>query len=223
MTGNLQKKRCQVITPLIDRDIAWTIFLEIAKSYDPKFKIDRDNSEAYKQMFLYFLRDSEFNGNLKGGLFLVGQYGSGKNMAFEIFRYFVRYLNDNNELYSITYETVETLKIISEFHREKKGGESAIAKYKSKDTWVFNDLGKEMKLGLSAYRYGRKVNLMQVILSERYDLFTTSGVITHATSNSQFKNNDGILVKHYGAELFDRFPEMFTQIYFKGESRRPRT
>jgi len=217
-----RKRKLEIVKPKISFKQAGKTILEIGKAFDSSFSIDEENKDAYNQMIYYFLRSERFQGDLKKGLFLVGRYGTGKTLAFEIFREFVNFLKLDEFPYSLGFETCDVNQVVSEFEDENTGGEKRIKKYKSLQRWVFNDLGKEMKDQNYAVHYGKKINLLEKILAARYIYFVEKGIKTHATSNYRIQNNDGErpFKAMYGEYIDDRMTQMFNEIIFKGYSRR---
>ena len=74
-------------------------------------------------------------------------------------------------------------------------------------------------------RYGNTVNIITEILMERYDLFVSTGIKTHLSSNimTQITNdiaNKPTLKLMYGARIIDRMKEMCEIVTFKGKSQR---
>jgi DNA replication protein DnaC len=74
-------------------------------------------------------------------------------------------------------------------------------------------------------RYGNTVNIITEILMERYDLFVSTGIKTHLSSNIMTHivndiNNKPTLKIIYGARIVDRIKEMCEVIIFKGNSQR---
>lgn len=223
LTNKIKSKRkIEILKPKISMKYVAKIIKEIGEAFDPDFAIDTNNKEAFNQMTYYFLRSDRFFGDLRKGLFLVGRYGSGKTLAFDIFDELIQFLKLDHTPFNLGFEICDVNQIVAEYEDKKDGGEGRIKKYKNLSAWVFNDLGKEMKEQNYAIHFGKKINLLEKIFAARYIKFTDFGVKTHATSNYRIEGNDGKRPFNtmYGEYIDDRMNQMFNEIIFKGYSRR---
>lgn len=167
----------------------------------------------YTQLIYYFFNDSRFCGDIYKGLFISGNYGTGKTLSMRIFRQisYSRLLENTRK--GFNYAPCE--KIASDY---ELGGIEAIDKYCS-NNWCYDDLGNENKdkNGIPyAMHYGTPRNVMQDILTRQYRHFVEHGTIVIVTSNF---NLEGIKFL-YGERVADRFYEMFNEINLTGDSFR---
>jgi len=79
-------------------------------------------------------------------------------------------------------------------------------KYNQPKTYCFDDLGTENKLK----HFGNECNLMAEILLSRYDLFISSKLLTHITTNLSASEIETL----YGNRVRSRMREQFNLIAF---------
>jgi DNA replication protein DnaC len=97
-----------------------------------------------------------------------------------------------------------TRDIATEFHKE---GFETIHKYGSqKKILCLDDLGVEQNIK----HFGNECNTIEEILLQRYDLLVNSGIITHATTNLNANELEGL----YGIRVRSRLRSMFNLISF---------
>jgi len=208
------------------------ILTAVGKGFCPSFEIDNDYFDIYKNMLMYFMADPEFPGDLNRGLLLKGPVGSGKTLSFLIFHKFLqvtgisRYSSSNIPEpgdCSFTIIRCKDIKGLYEDSEPGKGGDNAIKDFKfNRSIKCFDDLGEELQYGNSIH-FGRECNVMEEILTARYELFLRYGTITHCTTNYSFDlEGKRHFNKLYGERVEDRMKEMFNEITFKGESKRAR-
>lgn len=172
-----------------------------------QFNFEGPRGRFYDQLIYYFFNDSKFEGNLNKGLFVHGGKGSGKSVAFKIFRTlsFNRLIPTGKGIGF--YQCDE---IVSDYEAD---GAATMRKY-CKGNLCFDDLGDENR---PASYYGQKErNVMREILTRRYRAFTDDRTITHLTSNFNFE----IIGQQYDLRVQDRFKEMFNDIPLTGQSLR---
>ena len=204
---------------------------DIGRSLLPNFVIDRDNQEAFEQLFFYFTGQFDaFKGDASKGILLVGPVGTGKSIAFMVIQHFLRFLtlcgiiqNKENSPY---FNIVKCTDIKSAYSDESLGGNTVLKKYKAPhEVFVFDDIGEEVREHDSrlATHFGMKLNVMENILTDRIVNLVLYRTMTHATTNFPIVSGDGknrYWEQLYGARLADRAVEMFNTIYLKGNSRR---
>ena len=191
----------------------WIKFLKSeAKNH---LKVDLEISEhdiiPIKSLLVYFDKDVEISNkmgiDLQKGIALLGPIGCGKTT---LMRLFSRILTEEKNDSFIVKPTRE---IITEFD---EAGRLIIQKY-SKDlqlngqrnyytslNYCFDDLGIENTLN----HFGKKINVMEEILTARYDI---KHIKTHFTSNI----NSAELKEKYGPRLASRMRQMFNTINFQ--------
>ncbi len=175
-----------------------------AKMLIPNFQ----KTDIYDILTEYFSKSEKFTQrgyNLNKGLLVVGDVGTGKTEAFNVFRELLRSSNR-------FFQVASCRQIIRDYTNE---GAKVLNKYgrDSKHTVYFDDLGLEE---VNVKMYGNNANVMSEIMLDRYESFKREGIKTFATSNLGAKEFGEI----YGERMRDRMREMFNFIEVKGESFR---
>lgn len=136
------------------------------------------------------------------GVLLFGAPGAGKTEIFKMIQ-------------KVTYppfhpkrmSRVDCIDITASF---SKDGYDALAKYEKK-TIIFDDLGREKE----GKHYGSTENLMERIICKRYDLFVSSGIVTHYTTN--FTPEE--LSQRYSPHVVSRLMATCIAVEVKGQRR----
>lgn len=167
---------------------------------DPHFKFDKSDIEILKKLFVYSIEDLEscdqFNINPRKGILLIGPVGCGKTSLMKVFNHLA--------IPSKKFTMRPTRDISIEFIQD---GYPVLHKYgKSIKNYCFDDLGVEQNMK----HFGNECNVMGEILLSRYDLYKTTNLITHATTNL----NADELEKIYGNRVRSRLREMFNLVAF---------
>lgn len=170
-----------------------------------KYIVNEKNKGVITELLKYFTGNGELDKNK--GIYLYGQYGTGKTIIFEVIRKLLADLfpfNPNGYKIASVETIVEHYK--TEHNLVKFG-------YNINDiplNLCINEFGKKM----SEKVYGTDVNhVIESLFMIRYELFQ-SGKLTHVTSNIAPKDLE------YPAIVKDRINEMFNFIEIKGESFR---
>lgn len=196
-----------------------------------EFVIDKNNQEAFEQLFWYFTGQFEhFNGNPDKGICAIGKKGSGKTLAMEIMRLFLHFLADNGVLKPGTFKPffriVKTTEIKSNFSDQENGGMKTLKPYKTRhDVYCFDDILEEVRTkdNTLAVHFAVKLNVIENIFTQRVENMKVFHTLTHATSNYPIQSSDSsqkYWEMAYGDRIADRGVEMFNVIFFYGESRR---
>lgn len=160
-------------------------------------------------LFLYFTGSPNSPYDLRKGLWLEGIVGAGKTTLMNVFREF-----------RVTFSKGFLLSTAAEIA-------CGYSESGSLDTYVNNAHGYSRKpitlcvdeLGrepIPAMHYGNKLNVMQHILHQRYNLWQSRGVVTHVTTNLTAKE----IINRYDYYVFDRCRQMFNIITINGCSKR---
>jgi len=173
-----------------------------------------NKKQVYRMIAQYICCDPDFEKenvgfDLNKGLFIYGKIGTGKSILFNALELIFKKMNFHYH----KFQRISCKKILLKVDEEKKI--SAINPFLS-GQWMFDDLGHEKNMFKF---YGNTVNLMEDIMTERYNLFVDTGMKTHITSNLSIENPDEIR-SLYGERIRDRFNQMFNFIYMGGESLR---
>ncbi|MFC5044403.1 hypothetical protein ACFSTE_14640 [Aquimarina hainanensis] len=182
-----------------------------------KFIIDDNNREFFDVICRYFADDYSFeekvqNGELRKGLLIYGNCGTGKSSIFDI----IQNISRKHNLIQLWFSNLSVHQVVNEFNKENKqdkliGAESVIEKY-SKGKVHFDDLGTEKEV----QAWGIKENLFDRLLQIRYNHFKQKGTKTFVTTNLSIRE----LENRYCKQVKDRLYQMFNFIPLNGESRR---
>ena len=180
-----------------------------AKSKMPDWK----KTEIYEILTEYFAGALEFEArhdsyDLKKGLLIVGDVGTGKTRVMMLFKQLMAANKDITKHFKME----SSRQVIRNYTIEGGIVMNRLGKH-SKDIICFDDLGLEE---VNSKMYGNNANVMGEILLDRYDLFVYNNIKTYATSNLNADSLEGI----YGERVRDRLKEMMNYVVIKGESFR---
>lgn len=180
------------------------------------FQIHSEDYDVIHKLLAYFYQDEivckQYDLSLRKGLLLTGSIGCGKTTIIFLLKYFLpkHYQYPVKSTRDIAYEFVEhgysIINKYSKSHFQQNGGQLIPR------TLCLDDLGLES----SIKHFGNETNTIAEILLNRYQLFTSRGMITHATTNL----NPIELEKLYGNRLRSRMREMFNLISFNSTDKR---
>jgi DNA replication protein DnaC len=199
-----------------DFDTCLRIFERKGKElFGEHFRIHQEDHELISKLLAYVLKDEESASkqgiSLKKGILLSGPVGCGKTTLMTLLRLFLP--GDNR------YIMKSCRDVSFEFIQE---GYSVILKYSKQafnqdkpKMYCFDDLGTENNLKY----YGNECNVMSEILSSRYDLFVSSQMVTHITTNLNSSEIESI----YGTRVRSRMREMFNLVNFDKEAKDKRS
>lgn len=140
--------------------------------------------------------------NGKYGLMIHGNPGTGKTFIFEILH---RIINPRAKIH---FRKINVLKVVLDFN---SNGHRCLRNYMG-DNILFDDLGTE-KIGSS---YGDKIEVFQLLIQLRYDLWRSEKKRTFFTTN---KTEDEIN-ERYGERCSSRIYEMCDRFIIDGEDKR---
>ncbi len=179
------------------------------QEYGSSFKLHHSDRAIIYKLFIFAIRDEEnckVHGiDLNKGILLIGPVGCGKTSLITLLRYFHYRPN--------LYQVKPTREIAAEY---QKNGHETILKYgKMGKSFCIDDLGAESTIK----HYGNECNTIAEILLYRYELFTSEGIFTHATTNLDANQ----LEELYGNRVRSRLRAMFNLVSFEqnsGDKRR---
>ena len=154
------------------------------------FTCDDENEQALRHLLAWASGHRSFFGDLGKGLMLMGSYGTGKTLMMRALQRCVR----GDQLYFTIHTTHEVATAYN------LNGTAGLQKFMRPKHLMFDDLGAE-RLG---QHYGDRVEVMQQIIEERYDLFLKDRAMTHLTTNL---TGDEILAR-YGHRMYSRLRHM---------------
>jgi energy-coupling factor transporter ATP-binding protein EcfA2 len=179
--------------------------------YHPGFKLIADDYEIIYKLLVYFLKDTteaeKHNLSFRKGILLSGPVGCGKTSLMNIIRFFLKPEERFNmkPCRNVSFEFIqEGYSVIHRYSYQSY-------KYGVPVAWCFDDLGTENNLKY----YGNDCNIMAEILLSRYDLFVSSHMTTHITTNL----NSTEIEEIYGSRLRSRLREQFNLIAFSESTK----
>lgn len=192
------------------------IFNQEAKCYyqllNRAFTVDDENKNFLNLFCKYFANDETFEtihkGELRKGLFVYGNHGTGKTSSFKI----IQNISKRYQLKDLWFPITETSKVVEKFNTEKN--KDFIIKNYSKGKFCFDDFGAENEAN-NIFIYGKE-DIFIRIMENRYNEFILKGTLTHMTSNLNLEE----IKKRYGSRVEDRFVQMFNFISLDGNSKR---
>lgn len=181
------------------------------------FEIDLNNQYALEFFVSYFSDINtleKLNGKVHKGLFIYGDYGTGKSLFFEILEQVYKSY-PNPSLRIKTVNTIElTDKVIGELSRPNHlaSHDKSIYENYSRGSIHFEDLGAERNLN----HFGNTINIMSDLIQLRYAKTKKERCLTFITTNLSLEE----VKTRYGLRVYDRMFEMFNFIKITGDSRR---
>lgn len=176
-----------------------------------KFKLHQEDKPIIYLMLCYFLQDElaapHLNIDLSKGILLTGPVGCGKTTLINLMKFFIQKENQKfitKPCRDISFEFIQDG--FSIIHKYSKG---SLYEYAARP-FCFDDLGTENNLKY----YGNECNVMAEILLTRYDLFVSTNLITHLTTNLSASEIEEI----YGNRIRSRLREMLNLISFDKNS-----
>lgn len=157
------------------------------------------DKKILNNMFLYFIGSDKSEYPLNKGLWLNGNIGTGKTTLMKIFAAY-------RQRIGLYFGVIEASTIA------KKYRDSGEIFSLLKDLCI-DDLGRELNPSM---HFGNKLNVLQFVLQERYNLWQNNGFITHITTNKTSKQ----ILELYQDYIFDRCAQFCTIIDFSGKSKR---
>lgn len=181
--------------------------------YGETFDIKNEETQkAYRDVYDIFLRS--INDKKSKGILCIGDIGVGKSAMMKIYQ---RIFKDTSARFK--WVSSKELKDLAEIYPVSQIMEMYGQDFKT-DLYI-DDIG----LMIDVKRYGNTINIISELILERYDLFVSTGIKTHFSSNLPPRlkvnpNNIPTLETVYGSRVLDRLKQMTQVIVFKGESKR---
>ena len=164
----------------------------------PSFVIDKENESQIKQL-------AETITNHKTGALLIGNTGSGKTTLMQMVKDII---HPQSKRMFIFKKSKDMVTLFNDYENSN-GGYSIFSQFKNNNIF-FDDLGTEDK----GNNFGNKVEVMEIFIQDRYDLFKDKGLITHFTTNLSYHE----IKNRYGERCASRLGEMCNVIILGGSS-----
>jgi hypothetical protein len=187
-----------------------------------EFVLDKRNTDVVKLLCCYLTssvdegRKMDESFSLSKGIMLRGLNGVGKSNLFKVVANTRGERHDRSEVTDLkklrqlgwgdrvsfdTFLLQNSFSCLAIQHEYQRDGDKALDKYLAHVPMHFSDLGEED----IATNYGNKTNVMEQIISHRYNLFLDYGIKTFFDTNIL----DGdTLEKKYGPRIRERLREM---------------
>lgn len=194
----------------------------IGRERNPKFVIDEDNRFAYENLILWMHGDSRMRclnpdtkqimpGDVRKGIYIAGQTGSGKSRALQVMNLYgtidnVCFFSDGIRR-RLHWTEVRAADI---FDRYKTTGD--IENLKSDPVLCIQDFGSEPTEGMYM---GNRIEVLRQLIESRGD---RSDLMTLITSNYSLRNEE--LRERYGERVKSRLYEMCNYLEISGKDRR---
>ena len=173
-----------------------------------QFIVDDSNKRFLRLISLYFTNNLDFeketDGELRKGLLVYGNCGTGKSSVFDI----IQNISLKYNLKFLWFKNVSVNDVVTDYNL--KGEE--VVKSLITGSIHFDDLSTE-KLANS---WGVREKLMGRVLEIRYNNFKKNGVKTFVTTNLSIAK----IEEYYGVRVADRLYELFNFIELTGASKR---
>lgn len=191
-----------------DFDKIQSIGKELLSDFDYKLQ-----EEYYINLYLYFSGSNEGKWDIKKGLLICGDIGTGKTLSIRVMQNIFRSFGIINSRYLVREYLIDGIIIAERYGRHSfKTKHLGIDKEKP-ITWCFDDFGIE---NINSKNYGNQINIMEEILLDRYDMFICHGMKTIITTNF----NPELIEENYGKRVRDRLKETMNYITLTGQSLR---
>lgn len=181
----------------------------------PGFIILPEQEKYYLNLYCY-CKGIECEWDLKKGLLITGNIGTGKTLSMKIMRGIFKNFGIINTRYIVREYFAEKVptKIIDKYGREsfKKNNNGHLDKGQP-FVWCFDDFGLE---NVNVKNFGNEQNIMEEIFLDRYDMFNDFGMKTYATTNLTSQ----MIEDNYGKRVRDRLKECMNYVTLTGESKR---
>lgn len=190
------------------------------------FQIDQSNKVLLKDLLLYFTGNklvlyknkhstgemtlrAETNLEPTKGICLIGGIGTGKTLLMKIFKEYTMNVLCKNSFVPFSAQEI--------VHNVESDGLSYLKQFgTAADTpsvCYFDDVASANEI---VNHFGTKTNVLESVLSMRYDVFSRYGKLTHITTNASPEQ----LKKLYGERVYDRMIEMFNFVVLDSDSKR---
>ncbi|WP_194766514.1 ATPase [Tamlana sp. I1] len=167
--------------------------------YGQKFRLFEEDRDILFKLCNYVIKDEvnckKLGLDLNKGILLSGPVGCGKTSLMQLLRYVVPHQK--------AYKIIPARNIVFGFNHL---GYKTIEDYGNGNYFCFDDLGVE-PIGR---HYGKDCNVMGEIILSRYDLFISTKLKTHVTTNLNAQE----LEERYGKRVRSRMREVFNLVAF---------
>lgn len=194
----------------------------IGKRRSSKFVIDQENRFAYENIIRWVHGDPDFQcldpetrkpipGNLKAGIYIAGNTGTGKSWAMEVMSAYALidnvHVGTNGDNHVLSWNCVRADTICQHY-----ADHGTLRPYDRQAVLCIQDFGSEPAENLYM---GNRVDVMRMLIEKRGD---QSDKLTLITSNLPISHPK--LVQRYGDRVASRLTEMCNYFEIRGTDRR---
>lgn len=186
------------------------VYLSIAEKNCTNYQVNENLKLIIENLLRYIHADSNFQGSINKALGFIGNTGSGKTFIMKMLQFYmtidaVKWIWEG-KVCNFNYKIVTTRQVLADF---SGSGFSGIEKYMVPPVICFDDLGAEAS---NVSYYGNKLNVMEHIIEERYNLKKLS----HFTTNLKEER----IKEVYGDRVISRLTEQTNFIHIVGNDWR---
>lgn len=154
------------------------------------FTCDNENEQALRNLLAWASGHPSFFGDLGKGIMLMGSFGTGKTLMLRALQ---RCLHGDP-----LYFTIHTTRdVVTAYNLN---GSAGLRSFTQARHMMFDDLGAE-RMG---QHYGDRIEVMQQIIEDRYELFLKDRAMTHLTTNLE----GPAILERYRHRMYSRLRHM---------------
>jgi DNA replication protein DnaC len=174
---------------------------------DKELILSDKDKDIYRNLITYFIKDEKSPYNLKKGVCLFGDVGTGKSLTMQVFSDFTQ---DNTNKFKV-HDMKEIARAVQQH------GVEVLSEY-TRGSCCYDDVGFEDK----ANHYGNKICIFTELVNILYERFLKNGKVFHITTNLGFSQDFGFgtFAQRYDRRVVDRLREMLNIIELNGDSKR---
>ena len=194
--------------------LALQLYEQRLASLGRKLVWESDSEMIFRELVRYFIGDAGGLYDIHRGIYLFGDFGTGKTVIMQTMQDFTRLIEERLTAASVAYtprgfRLSHARDIAMEIQRSART--DSLRQYHA-GIWLFDDMGHEEEKKI----YGNDINALAEILLARYNRYQAGGPPTHCTSN---------LAPHecreaYGDRIGSRVFELFNHVYLDGSDKR---
>jgi hypothetical protein len=211
--GQTEHKIPDTIEDINYQNYIWKYFqIEVTKLIQKKNPVGEfllqtdDDNHFIGTLISYFAKNKRFydsriiqnTKSLSKGLLIIGNCGVGKTLTMNAF-------SRCNQILGYCGNNFKVTTCNNVVRRYDAKGQMAIDAF-MEQSWYFDDFGLEDE----GMNFGKKSDVMKLVIEERSDLFNRSGVKTHMSTNLVPDE----IKERYGVRVYDRLFEMFNIIIY---------
>ncbi len=169
------------------------------------FVMDEHNTPLIKNLFYYFRNNVLFSGDLEKGLIVRGEYGTGKTLIMRAYAKYTNWHKLDKKFIVFSVGEIQKMFIEHGYPGVNIFFDNIITnQFDVKNATPLHVCIDDFGATKTITRYGTEINIVNEIISRRYELFTHQQIITHLTTN--FSDLD--FIESLSARELDRFREM---------------